>query len=291
MRRPLALVLALVLLGMVAAPVSALTTQRTWTAGMGSSWYSGRTQLQAYADGTGLASVTYQHLKRNVSYRIDIRAGRCTSLGSVLTTVGWVKTDANGAVTTTRVVPQWRMNDIWGYARTGSIAVRIATVGSSVCGNFSFPRATRVRIPGYSIDLPVIPGNSGYPYCNVAMYQKVLWQPTEPGVSFIYSHARKGMFLPLLTASKINNGAAMVGKLVYVYTSDSKIHTYRITKVRRHVSSIQSAVGITSEKLWLQTSEGPNYTYPKLIIEADRIASGPAAYSSSHPTPHPVTCG
>ena len=35
------------------------------------------------------------------------------------------------------------------------------------------------------------------------------------------------MFLPLLRASKTNNGAAMIGKLVYVYTSDSKAVVYR----------------------------------------------------------------
>ena len=133
-------------------------------------------------------------------------------------------------------------------------------------------------------------GPSGYPYCNVAMYMRSLYQPTEPGVSFIYAHARTGMFLPLLKASKKNNGAAMIGKLVYVYTSDSHRHTYKITKVRRHVRDISSALKITDEKLWLQTSEGPNHTYPKLIIVAERVSSSSVSYAAAHPKAHPKRC-
>jgi len=124
----------------------------------------------------------------------------------------------------------------------------------------------------------------------VAMYQKILWQPTEPGVTFLFAHARTGMFLPLLTASKINSGKAMLGKLVYVYTSDSMKYTYKITQVKLNVKSIQSAVGITSERLWLQTSTGPNFTYPKLVIVGVRTASTPVSYAESHPTPHIVHC-
>ena len=75
-------------------------------------------------------------------------------------------------------------------------------------------------IPRYDIDLAVVKGPNGYPYCNVAMYMRSLYQPTEPGVTFIYAHARTGMFLPLLNASKKNDGAAMIGKMVYVYTSE-----------------------------------------------------------------------
>ena len=91
------------------------------------------------------------------------------------------------------------------------------------------------------------------------------------------------MFLPLLNASKKNNGAAMIGKLVYVYTSKSMRYTYKITKVRRHVSDISSSLKITDERLWLQTSEGPNHTYPKLIIVAQRSRRPPCP--TTRPTP------
>jgi hypothetical protein len=112
----------------------------------------------------------------------------------------------------------------------------------------------------------------------------------EPGVTFIYAHARTGMFLPLLTGSKINNGASLIGMTVRVYTSDSKVVTYTIDKVRRHVTSAQNAAGVMRERLWPQTSEGPNYTYPKLIVEAHRVSTASTTYSISHPTPHPISC-
>ena len=98
-------------------------------------------------------------------------------------------------------------------------------------------------MPAYPSTSPVVRSPNGYPYCNVAMYMRALNQPQEPGVTFIFAHARNGMFLPLLNPSKINNGAAMIGKKVCVWTSNSRLHTYKITQVRRHVKSVQSAVG------------------------------------------------
>ena len=291
MRRSLALALALVLAGLLAAPVSAATTQRNWYAGLGSSSVNGRATLSGYTDGTGRIALSLKSLRRGATYRIEIRAGRCTALGKLLAKPGYITTSSKGTASGSRALSVSQMNNTWGVGRTGSIAVRLVSGTSATCGNLFYYRATRVRIPGYSIDMPVVPGPSGYPYCNVAMYQKVLSQPTEPGVTFIYAHARRGMFLSLLNASKINNGAAMIGKTVYVYASNSVVHIYRITKVRRHVSSIQGALSVTSEKLWLQTSEGPNTSYPKLVIEADRTGTQRTTYSASHPTPHPVKCG
>jgi hypothetical protein len=115
-------------------------------------------------------------------------------------------------------------------------------------------------------------------------------QPREPGVSLIYAHARTGMFLPLLTRSKINNGASLIGMKVKVYTSDSRVSTYQIVSVRRHVTSIQSAFSVTSERLWLYTSEGPNWRYPKLVVSAKRLTTAVTTYAASHPRPRPVAC-
>ena len=150
--------------------------------------------------------------------------------------------------------------------------------------------ATRVVVPALKIDLPVVKGNTGYPYCNVAMYMPSLSQPLEPGVSFIYAHARTGMFLPLLQQYRANGGRNLIGKQVYVYTSASMRHVYQITSVVV-MKSVQSAAGITSERLWLQTSTGPNFTYPKLVIKATRISSAPTTYAASHPAAKIVKCG
>ena len=98
------------------------------------------------------------------------------------------------------------------------------------------------------------------------------------------------MFLPLLSRSRINNGASLIGRIVKVYTSDSKVSTYKIVSVRRHVTSIQSAFGVTSERLWMYTSEGPNSSYPKLIVTARRISTVATSYAASHPRARPVAC-
>jgi hypothetical protein len=140
------------------------------------------------------------------------------------------------------------------------------------------------------IDLPIIKRPSGFPRCNVAMYWPEASQPREAGVTFIYGHARTGMFLPLLPPSRIKNGASLVGMTVRVWTSDSVLSTYRIVPVRRHQRTFGNMLGITREELWIQTSEGPRGTPDKLILVAKRISSVASSYASAHPTPHPIVC-
>jgi hypothetical protein len=293
MRRLSVIVLAalsLVLVAVVPTAEAAVQVQRTWRAPLGPSAANGSVVLTSYTNGLGRVDLTLASLRAGTGYLPVIRAGTCAKPGKVLVNLVRVPTDGTGAATEARNLNHTAMNKIWAVTRPGYVNITVTSGSSTLCGNLRYTVATRIRFPGYRIDLPVVRGPSGYPYCNVAMYQPVLWQPTEPGVTFIYAHARVGMFLPLLNASKVANGTAMVGKLIYVYTSDSLMYTYKVTRVRRHVKSVQSAVGITYEKLWLQTSEGPNFTYPKLVIEASRIAVGPATYAAAHPTPHIVHC-
>jgi hypothetical protein len=156
--------------------------------------------------------------------------------------------------------------------------------------------ATRVVVPALDIDLPVIrqPGGANaYPACNVAMYLQAsgLTQPGYAGATYLYAHARVGMFLPLLEQSRINNGRAMLGMLVQVYTSDNQYFLYEITEVRRHQVTLTDALAAKSSELWLQTSEGPHGTPGKLQVVAEPISSGAASPSDAHPTPRPVACG
>jgi hypothetical protein len=155
--------------------------------------------------------------------------------------------------------------------------------------------ATRVVVPALGIDLPVVrtpAGTDTYPLCNVAMYlQGDPWrQPGEAGPTYLYAHARTGMFLPLLDASKVNNGQKMVGMLVQVYTSDDQLFLYSISNVYRHVLTFDKALQ-DGESLWLQTSEGPHGTPQKLQVRALLLSSGPADHADAHPTAHPVVCG
>jgi sortase (surface protein transpeptidase) len=183
------------------------------------------------------------------------------------------------------------MNSIWAYARTTAIAIKIGSGAQALCGVLRFAVATRIAIPSLKIDLPVIKGGTAYPPCNVAMYLRELSQPGEAGVTFIYAHARKGMFLPLLDRSKINNGASLLGMKVKVWTSNNVLTTYEITRVRRHVTTFGNAFDLETQQLWIQTSEGPRGTVAKLIVVAKRLGQEAASQEEAHPTPRPVTCG
>ncbi|MBI3745407.1 MAG: hypothetical protein HY264_02555 [Chloroflexi bacterium] len=153
--------------------------------------------------------------------------------------------------------------------------------------------ATRIVVRDLGIDLPVIrpPDTSSYPLCDVAMFIQDLGQPGFGRATYLYAHARTGMFLPILTASKVNDGAAMLGMLVQVYTSDDQLYTYEITQVRRHQLDLDAAIAATTEELWLQTSEGPKGTRPKTQVVAEFVSSGPADPAAAHPVAKPRVCG
>jgi hypothetical protein len=153
--------------------------------------------------------------------------------------------------------------------------------------------ATRIVVPALGIDLPIItsPPNEQFPLCNVAEYlslDKVFAYPGLPQTTYIYSHAQKGMFLPLLTASMVNNGVAMVGMWAEVYTDDNQRHVYEITQVIRGVSadaaSLDRPLSAKTDQLWLQTSEGPRESSTKLQVVAQPIGVLAASQADAHPT-------
>jgi hypothetical protein len=152
---------------------------------------------------------------------------------------------------------------------------------------------SRVVVRALDIDLPVVKPPGGFPYCNVAMYLDIFSQPGLPGATYIFAHARTGMFLPLLTQSQRNNGKAMINMIVEVYTTDDLLFLYRVTQVRRHypASSSLAALPTKNDQLWLQTSEGPLTSSTKLQVVARLLSSGPADHAAAHPKPHPVNCG
>jgi hypothetical protein len=123
------------------------------------------------------------------------------------------------------------------------------------------------------------------------MYHEALGQPGQGRATYLYAHARTGMFLPILDASKVDNGAAMLGLIVEVYTSDDQLFLYEVTEVRRHQLELDAAVAATTEQLWLQTSEGPKGTRPKTQVVARFLSTGAADHDAAHPVANPVVCG
>jgi hypothetical protein len=286
-----AILIALAMLMTIApAPASALTLQRTWSAKVGSNGSNGRITLKAYTNGVGSIGYALKGLRANATYGVQIRNGTCASPGTIAARPPAVRTSASGTVARTDTLLPWLMTRIWPAARRSSFIIRVVNATSIRCGAFTFARATRVAVSGIGIDLPVIRGPSGYPPCRVAMYLASVAQPREPGITFIYAHARSGMFLPLLTSWRTNGGRSLIGRTVRVWTSDSYVSYYRILRVRKTSNSMAGVFSLTRERLWLQTSTGPNYTYAKLIVEASRYKTLKTTYAASHPTARPVRC-
>jgi hypothetical protein len=160
--------------------------------------------------------------------------------------------------------------------------------------------ATRVVIRSLGIDLPVVSGAvgspgqgpDGYPPCDVAMYLPDYVQPGQRGTTYLYAHARDGMFLPLLRGSERNDGADLLGTLVEVYTSDGRQHVYTISRVKRHALDFSLAQDIPrrSRRLVLQTSEGPRGTVPKLQVLAEPVTTLQARPEDAHPSAVPRAC-
>lgn len=148
-------------------------------------------------------------------------------------------------------------------------------------------------IPRLGIDLPIVlqKASAGtFPLCDVAMYLPQFGQPGQGIATYVYAHARVGMFLPLLTASEDNGGLKLIKDVVEIYTSDSYLFRYRISEVDRHVLDLTQAANTSTERLFLQTSEGPHGTVPKLQVVADFTSAAPTDPKAAHPVAHPRVC-
>ncbi len=277
------------LLAATASPVAAASIRRTWQSQVANGAASGQATLTRYWAGNGTLGLNLVGLAPSTKYPVIAYRGTCLK-PIIVAKLPDAVTDASGNVVSTAAVSTAVMNSFWAVARTTAAAIRIGSGTMALCGGLRSAVATRIAIASLKIDLPIVKAGTGYPLCNVAMYLRDLSQPVEAGVTFIYAHARTGMFLPLLLRSKVNNGASMLGMTVQVWTSNDLVTSYRIIKVRRHVTSLGNAMSLEPQQLWLQTSEGPRGTIPKLIVVAKRIGVAPATHAAANPVPHPVVC-
>ena len=156
--------------------------------------------------------------------------------------------------------------------------------------------ATRVVVEQLGIDLPIIKprgDSTTYPQCNVALYIQELSQPGNNRATYLYAHARDGMFGPIYERAilKQHGGPkSMIGMLVQVYTNDDLMFVYEVTEVRLHQLNLDDALAATTEQLWLQTSEGPKGTPGKTQLLAMLLSTQAVDHASANPKPHPVNC-
>ncbi len=233
--------------------------------------------------------------------RLD-SALRSRLLPAILTAIG-VSLIAGGLLTYTgaaEMTPPSPTPSAIGAGPTPTVALpTFPPLGSSLPSPSATPVvdrvATRVRIPALDIDLPIIKptgGPNSYPKCNVAMYIQELHQPGQGGATYLYAHARPGMFGPIYDLAIVKHKPnAMVGMFVEVFTSDDMRFTYEVTEVRLDQRNLDDAINAPSEELWIQTSEGPKGTPGKTQLLAMPLTIGAATHADAHPKAHPVTCG
>jgi hypothetical protein len=117
-------------------------------------------------------------------------------------------------------------------------------------------------------------------------------QPGEGRATYLYGHARDGMFGPIYQLAMVKQTPRkMLGMVVQVYTSDFKVYLYEIKRYRLHVTNLDGPLGATSEQLWMQTSEGPKGTPGKTQLIAYPISVSDADPKDAVPKAHPVKCG
>jgi len=132
---------------------------------------------------------------------------------------------------------------------------------------------SRIAVPRLGIDLPLelgeiardVPreGFAGATPENVAFVFPSSRLPGEGGNTYIYAHARVGMFLSLW--------GAKVGDEVVIYRpDDGGRRSYRVTLIAPRVNPTDAhwLDPNGEERLTLQTSTGPNPTDPRFIVVA-----------------------
>ena len=126
----------------------------------------------------------------------------------------------------------------------------------------------RITIPRLGIDLPIeegdlkrdaedlrTPENSAFHLPGTAL-------PGQIGNTYLYAHARRGMFLALWNARP--------GDEVFVWAPDGQVRVYVVRDVFPRVppTDVSSTRPTTAERLTLQTSTGPNPSDPLFVVFA-----------------------
>jgi LPXTG-site transpeptidase (sortase) family protein len=172
-----------------------------------------------------------------------------------------------------------------GLPRAGSVApvalptptVRVTAAGSpSITGTAPSPMPTvgpipdgyRIQLPRLGIDLPITEGDLERDVVvqqtpeHFAFHLPGTAIPGSFGNSYIYAHARRGMFLSLWNAR--------VGDAVRVTTPAGAELKFVVTEVHPRVPPEETTwvQPAGDERLTLQTSTGPNREDPRFVVIA-----------------------
>jgi sortase (surface protein transpeptidase) len=143
-----------------------------------------------------------------------------------------------------------------------------ATVAPSPTATPPIPAGYRIKVARLAIDLPIAEGDVDRDTVqqqtpeNFAFHLPGTAIPGDQSNSYIYAHARTGMFLKLWNARE--------GDEVTIITPDARELHYVVSEVHPRVdpSDVSWAARTSSERLTLQTSTGPNPGDPRFVVIA-----------------------
>ena len=130
------------------------------------------------------------------------------------------------------------------------------------------PIGYRVQIPRLGIDLGILEGDIQRDTVqlqtpeNYAFHLPGTAIPGTGANSYLYAHARSGMFLSLWDAK--------VGDVVWISTPDGRALKYVISEVHPRVppEDVVWATPTAPDRLTLQTSTGPDPADPRFVVVA-----------------------
>jgi hypothetical protein len=130
------------------------------------------------------------------------------------------------------------------------------------------PFGYRVQIPRLAIDLAILEGDIERDTValqtpeNYAFHLPGTAIPGAGANSYLYAHARRGMFLSLWNAK--------VGDIVWISTPDGRALRYVVSEVYPRVppDDVSLAAASPPDRLTLQTSTGPNPGDPRFVVVA-----------------------
>jgi LPXTG-site transpeptidase (sortase) family protein len=132
----------------------------------------------------------------------------------------------------------------------------------------AIPDGYRIKIVRLAIDLPIVEGDVERDAVrletpdNVALHLPGTAIPGDGSNTYIYAHARRGMFLSLWSAREGD-------EVVMVTPSGSELR-YVVSEVHPRVdpTDISWVARTAAERLTLQTSTGPNPGDPRFVVVA-----------------------
>ena len=130
------------------------------------------------------------------------------------------------------------------------------------------PPGYRIQIPALSIDLAILEGDIERDSVqartpeNYAFHLPGTAIPGTGANSYLYAHARRGMFLSLWDAK--------IGDVVLISTPDGRALRYVVSEIHPRVppDDVSWATSSPPDRLTLQTSTGPNQSDPRFVVVA-----------------------